>query len=82
IGHEDLVNLFSRFGVVKFAKICRGRLSAYSNFGFVIFSRQDSVERAIEAGKMDKIYWKGQKLYVAHAFKKAVTSGLKDALRN
>ncbi|GFS41543.1 hypothetical protein TNIN_80671 [Trichonephila inaurata madagascariensis] len=73
IGHNDLKNHFVRFGAVKFAKICRGRRSAYSNYGFVVFAKQNSVEQAIEAYKADKIYMKGNKLYVAPALDKTVT---------
>ncbi|GFX62335.1 hypothetical protein TNCV_407301 [Trichonephila clavipes] len=73
ISHEDLKNHFIRFGAVKFAKICRGRQSVYSNYGFVEFAKQDSVKKAIEACKANKIYMKRNKLYVVPAFYTTVT---------
>lgn len=68
---DDLKNLFSKYGHVKYVKVIfETSRSVTTGYGFVTFETEDEAQKVIEVNKTERIVLKGRKLNIAPAFKK------------
>ncbi|GFR08279.1 protein boule-like [Trichonephila clavata] len=68
---EDLKNLFSKYGYVKYVKVLfETNRSVTTGYGFVTFETEDEAQKVIEVNKIERLVLKGRKLNIAPAFKK------------
>ncbi|GFY76383.1 hypothetical protein TNIN_157321 [Trichonephila inaurata madagascariensis] len=80
---EDLILLFSKYGVVTHVRICKGKkenplgqksLYTFFRYGFVTFKSEEQAKQAIQASKTDRIFLQGETIQVAPAFHKSATA--------
>ncbi|GFY64219.1 protein boule [Trichonephila inaurata madagascariensis] len=78
---EDLKNLFSKYGHVKYVKVIfETNRSVTTGYGFVTFETEDEAQKVIEVNKTERLVLKGRKLNIAPAFKKQPVGGNKMVL--
>ncbi|GFQ67216.1 hypothetical protein TNCT_607331 [Trichonephila clavata] len=69
IQNEDLVNIFSKFGAIKYARIAQGKWRQDPGYGFITFETEDGAEKAFKASIFEGIYYKQRKLFINIALK-------------
>ncbi|GFW01258.1 histone-lysine N-methyltransferase SETMAR [Trichonephila clavipes] len=62
--YKNLVEIFSKYGDVQFAKVTKGRTSSHSDHGYVKYKTEEEVKKAIEAGETEGILLNGHQLHV------------------
>ncbi|GFV57405.1 hypothetical protein TNCV_2299232 [Trichonephila clavipes] len=64
IQNKDLMNIFSKFGTVKYARIAQGKWRQDPGYGFITFETESGAEKAFKASIFEGIYYKQRKLFV------------------
>ncbi|GFQ70603.1 hypothetical protein TNCT_319982 [Trichonephila clavata] len=70
--YKNLVEIFSKYGDVEFAKVTKGRTSSHSDHGYVTFKTEGEAEAAIEAYGTEGISLNGHQLYVGSFYYKPI----------